>query len=170
MSRNPATSIAAALWLVASLVLQSCAARATASPTPVPAAPSPASAPTVVAASPLSELSSIAGTQWSLAEIDGKPVAASDRRPTLSLEGARAAGFAGCNRWGAEVTASGPGTWKLGPIAATRMACEEAEMKLEQRFLAALGTSTRWKVEGRRLLLSGDDGKTRLAFSGPSPR
>jgi len=162
-----AKPFAAVLGLAATCVLQACAARATESPTPVPVAP--AAAPTVAVAA-LPDLAPIAGTAWTLSDLDGKAVAAGERRPTLALDGARAAGFSGCNRWGAEVVGSGPGSWKLGPIAGTRMACEEAEMKLEREFLDALTSSSWWKVEDGRLLLGGPDGKTRLAFTGQPQR
>jgi len=114
-------------------------------------------------------LASIAGTTWTLVELDGRRVTATDRGPTLSIDGSRASGHSGCNRWGADVATPAAGEWALGPIASTRMACEEDEMKLEQRFLAALAATSRWKVEGSRLLLSDGDGKVRLAFSGQRP-
>ncbi|MBU6281095.1 META domain-containing protein [bacterium] len=164
MTNRHADTIAT-LGLASMLLLQACAARATASPTPVPAAPA---APATVAGA--SALAPIAGSEWTLVELDGKPVPTGDRRPSLSVEGSRVSGFSGCNRWGAEVVAAQAGTWKLGPIASTRMACEEDEMKLESGFLDALGAATRWKVDGARLLLAGEDGKTRLAFTGQRPR
>jgi len=163
MKIGSSTTTAAALVL-ASALLQACAARATATPTPVPAAPV---APPDRGGAP--GLASIAGTTWTLVELDGRRVTATDRGPTLSIDGSRASGHSGCNRWGADVATPGAGEWALGPIASTRMACEEDEMKLEQRFLAALAATSRWKVEGSRLLLSDGDGKVRLAFSGQRP-
>ncbi|MFM7734926.1 MAG: META domain-containing protein [Alphaproteobacteria bacterium] len=164
MTNRHAATTAAALALASSL-LQACAARAIATPTPVPAAPAAPAAPPSGNGAPRSDLAPLAGTQWTLVELDGKAVGG-DRRPTLSIEGSRAAGFAGCNRWGAEIVSTGGDAWALGPVAATRMACDEAEMKFEQRFLAALSGASRWKVERDRLSLVGPDGKIRLAFTG----
>jgi heat shock protein HslJ len=165
MKTSSPTTTAGALVL-ASALLQACAARATATPTPAPATPV---APPAGGGARAPGLASIAGTTWTLVELDGKPVTATDRGPTLSIDGSRASGHSGCNRWGADVSAPGVGEWALGPIASTRMACEEDEMKLEQRFLSALAATSRWRVEGSRLLVSGADGKVRLAFSGQRP-
>lgn len=148
-------STAAAIALAASL-LHACAARATSSPTPSPTGAD-------------SSMATIAGTEWTLVELDGKAIGGIERRPTLSIESGRVAGFAGCNRFGAEIQSKGGETWALGPVAATRMACEEAEMVLERDFLSALSAATSWRVDQGRLLLVGPDGKARLAFTGQRP-
>ena len=77
--------------------------------------------------------------------------------------GAGAAGAAGVAGAGtpARSAAGAAGTpfmpWRLGPLATTRMACDEAAMAVERRFLEQLGRSTRLWIEGGRLRLEHPD-------------
>ena len=90
----------------------------------------------------------IDGVEWTCVELrdrDGRPVALTDRPPTL-LIGAdgRASGFAGVNRYFAEasigntITAVTP--YRFGPVGATRMAGPPERMALEQAYTAMLGS------------------------------
>lgn len=73
---------------------------------------------------------------------------------------AGAAGVAGAGT-PARAAAGAAGTpfvpWRLGPLATTRMACDEAVMAVERRFLEQLGRSTRLWIEGGRLRLEHPD-------------
>lgn len=89
---------------------------------------------------------------WDLIEIMGKPVAGGKRVPsfTLSANGNRITGFAGCNTF--------QGTYTLGqhglsfpPLAATKMACPELE--LEQQFFDALRATLDYGLSGDTLTL-----------------
>ena len=88
----------------------------------------------------------IDGVEWICVELrdgDGRPVALTDRPPTL-LIGAdgRASGFAGVNRYFAEakpgnsITAVTP--YRFGPVGATRMAGPPERMALEQAYTTML--------------------------------
>jgi heat shock protein HslJ len=58
---------------------------------------------------------------------------------TLTLDGTRVAGSAGCNRYFAGVTAGDqPGAITVGHAGSTRMTCPEAQMAVETRFLEQL--------------------------------
>ena len=88
----------------------------------------------------------IDGVEWICVELrdrDGRPVALTDRPPTL-LIGAdgRASGFAGVNRYFAEAKFGNSTTavvpLRLGPVGATRMAGPPERMALEQVYTAML--------------------------------
>lgn len=57
--------------------------------------------------------------------------------PTISFEGERASGFAGCNRWFGQVTHAGD-QLSFSGVGATRMACEPPVMQIERNFLSVL--------------------------------
>ena len=93
-------------------------------------------------------------TRWVLVELAGEPVAnaATGEAPDLELEGGRVSGTGGCNRLTGTYETSGD-TLRFGPLATTRMACEEAVMRRETAFLAALAATTRFEVAGSHLVL-----------------
>lgn len=74
-------------------------------------------------------------------------------RPTLGVEGDRASGTTGCNRWTASVTWTARGAMRFGPVAATKMACSPALMAQERAFLEALQRTTRAERRGGELTL-----------------
>jgi heat shock protein HslJ len=72
-------------------------------------------------------------------------------------------GHGGCNRFfGAYAT--GKAGIEIGPLGATRMACPEPIMDLEQRFLTALQSAKDCKRNGTRLTCSDARGETTLRF------
>src|SRR4029079_5047637 len=79
----------------------------------------------------------LAGTSWTLAEIDGREPAV-DPAPTLAFdEELNASGSAGCNTF----TGAAPverSSISFGPLATTMMACPGAAGLLETAFLAAM--------------------------------
>ena len=102
-------------------------------------------------------LALVAGTQWTLVELDGEPLPDGVKPPILEIKEGRLSGFDGCNRYMGKIEESTPGQVAVGPLAGTRMACPEPAMQLEQRFLDALGKATRYDFLAGRLLLSGED-------------
>ena len=78
-------------------------------------------------------------------------------RPTLRLEGTRAAGFAGCNHFAGSYTIDGDHV-HFGPSASTKMHCADTA-RIEDEYLAAFDRVTRWSVsEDGELTLSSDKG------------
>ena len=73
-------------------------------------------------------------------------------------------GSAGCNRFTAPVKETAPGEVKIGPAAATKMACPPAEMELEQKFLALFENASRYTFVAGQLALTGKDGTGTLLF------
>jgi heat shock protein HslJ len=97
---------------------------------------------------------------WSLVAIDGDPVAVSAERsrPSLAFDSkaGRVSGMAGVNRFGGPYVI-GPGTLKLGPLMATKMAGSPELNELETRFLRTLERATAWRINGSELeLLNGE--------------
>jgi heat shock protein HslJ len=65
------------------------------------------------------------------------------------------AGSSGCNRYNAStVDGEAPGEVSIGPAAVTRMACPEAQMAVESRFLQALSKVNKMGFLKRQLLLT----------------
>ena len=102
---------------------------------------------------------------WSLTELNGEAVSA-ERKPTIEFdrEKQRAFGFGGCNRF------TGPYTWngnslRLGPLAATKMACPGNAMQLEDRLFQVFENTTGQRIEGEQLVLTDGKGAAIARFS-----
>lgn len=105
----------------------------------------------------------LAGTAWSIVEIDGRPV--SGQAYHLQFEQDRLSGQAGCNRFSGTFIES-EGRIVAGPLMSTRMACPEPAMTHERRVLDLLGEPVSFEhPDGDSLLLSGPSGSVRLRRS-----
>lgn len=84
----------------------------------------------------------------------------SDDRPvTMDLsETGRVAGHAGCNNYFSDFRVENGHQLIMGPAGATRMACEEELMALEQAFFQALDGATMVFVSGDEMELHGGTG------------
>lgn len=95
------------------------------------------------------------GNRWELVRWGDRTVPHGDNGEPVILEfkDGRASGHAGCNRYSAGVT-FGPavGELKVSRGMTTRMACEPRRMEFETAFIRAFEASTRYHVEGDRLL------------------
>jgi heat shock protein HslJ len=76
--------------------------------------------------------------------------------------GLRMGGQSGCNRYTAGVTVSGD-TLTFSPIAGTRMMCPDAQMAVEDAYLRALDSVSRYEEQGSQLLLFYPHGQLRFA-------
>jgi uncharacterized lipoprotein YbaY/heat shock protein HslJ len=105
-------------------------------------------------------------TDWKLTRIGDKPipVAANKRQPNLifNSQQSRAAGFSGCNQFSGEYKLNAD-QLTLGRIASTMMACTEG-MDIEDAFLEALQSVSRWKASGQQLELYDAAGTPLLRF------
>lgn len=82
------------------------------------------------------------------------------RDPQLQFEGSRVTGSGGCNRITGSYQRTGHDL-KIGPLAATRMACVEADRGvLETGFLGALQATTSYALVGSQLTLLDAGGRT----------
>lgn len=103
------------------------------------------------------------GSAWVLVSIDGE---APPPEPAIRLEfeGGYARGFAGCNFFDGSFQAEGP-LLRLREIAQTAMLCpQDALMRQEDAFFAALRSTEGYVLQGERLELRDDTGVSRLVF------
>jgi heat shock protein HslJ len=86
---------------------------------------------------PLDDAAMLAGGEWRIVAIDGTPLP--ERRPgTLSFDGERISGWAGCNRFSGGYAIEN-GRLVAGNVASTRMMCPPPLMEQETRLFALLG-------------------------------
>jgi len=107
------------------------------------------------------------GTRWALAGIRARPSDDATRggqqtvptSPTAEFEGARVAGFGGCNRYSAAIEEPQPGTIRIGPIVATRMACPQPTMDEETRYLGRLEHARAYTFLAGHLVMAWQEGE-----------
>lgn len=103
----------------------------------------------VMTAAAAAGMSSLAGSEWGMADAD---------RPFVRFEAdGRVVGDAGCNRFFGSYEEDGD-TLKIGPLGTTRMACIPDMMATEKRFLDALGKAAAFSRQGIHLVISDADG------------
>ncbi|HEU0014501.1 MAG TPA: META domain-containing protein [Longimicrobium sp.] len=99
--------------------------------------------------------SPLAGTSWRLVELNGQRVVAGGETLTLVFDAAepRVSGFGGCNEFFGPYTQSGA-SLRFGPLASTRRACLDPALNTQETaYLQALESTTRYAIEGGRLVL-----------------
>jgi len=82
---------------------------------------------------------------------------------TLTFDGDRASGSAGCNRWFAAAAREGQ-SLRFGDAGTTRMMCAEPAMAAEERFLAALQVTRAMRMDGEELVLAVHAGREVARF------
>jgi lactoylglutathione lyase len=82
---------------------------------------------------------------------------------TLLLEGGRASGSGGCNRFAGGYTLEGE-RLSFEPLASTRMACEPERMQAEDDYFAALARVGRVRLDAGELVLADEAGAELLRF------
>ena len=93
----------------------------------------------------------LAGTSWTLVSIGGAPVVeGSGPHLTFGSDG-KASGSTGCNSLSGTYATDGAAL-TFGPLATTRMACEEALMAQEAAVLEALAGVSGWEIDADGLL------------------
>jgi heat shock protein HslJ len=108
-----------------------------------------------VAADPGGNGGSLAGTSWTLTDLDSGGVTGT--APTLDLTDTDVSGTGGCNTFSGTYTTDGD-TISFGPLASTMMACEPSIMEQETVYFAALDGATTYAIDGDTLTISGDAG------------
>ena len=101
-------------------------------------------------------LADLAGTEWVLKPPGCERAAEGQPEITLVFDGDRISGKSACNRYfaGAKEGAELPGDLHISDIGGTRMACPEEVMNLENRYLEALGSVTRYSFMAGKLVLT----------------
>jgi heat shock protein HslJ len=126
----------------------------------------PTDAPADPTAEGTGEAVSLDGTSWLLTEINGEP-ALEGVEVTLIFEVGAAAGNAGCNSFGGDVTVDG-GNITFGQLVSTMMLCAEDPEGLgaqEMEYLETLQAATTYRVEGDQLTIGTADDPDALVFT-----
>ena len=77
--------------------------------------------------------------------------------PTLEITDNHLAVQTGCNS-GSGAVAVSPAALEVGPIATTRMACDDARMTLEQTVLGVLSTRSSYRIDDSSLTITNSAG------------
>jgi heat shock protein HslJ len=106
------------------------------------------------------------GPVWTLTELGWDQAVPEGVEITLAFEDGKVSGSGGCNRYFGGVISEAPGELTFSAMGATRMACAEPAMGLEQRYLATLSTASQYSFIACRLALScvTEDGVVTLLF------
>ncbi|MGQ0532626.1 MAG: META domain-containing protein [Caulobacteraceae bacterium] len=101
----------------------------------------------------------LADTRWTVASLNGEPVA--EAVSTIEFSGDRISGSGGCNRYFGGYEVTGAETLVIRGIGSTEMACEPAEiMTREQGYFTALNAVRSYRRDGDQLTLSAVAGPT----------
>lgn len=99
---------------------------------------------------------------WRVERIAGEPVIEGSTVTLQFDDQGRISGRASCNRFTGSYTLAAD-RLTIGPAATTRMACAEAQMGQEMRFLRMLDGVKRWSIaESGTLIVTGEDGTVAL--------
>jgi len=105
----------------------------------------------------------LAGSEWRPTQLSDATLP-EDAGLFLRFESdGRLSGHSGCNRFFGSYRLE-EGTIKMGPIGATRMACEEPAMAREKSFLNALAAVATYERDGPRLTLRDETGNPLALF------
>jgi heat shock protein HslJ len=97
----------------------------------------------------------LAGTSWTLVSVGGNPVVEVSGAGLTFDEGGNVSGSTGCNQVNGAYAVDGAAL-TFGPLATTRMACEDNLMAQETAVLEALAGVSGWEIDGEgRLHLTG---------------
>lgn len=113
----------------------------------------------------------LCGTTWRVTSIEGNQV--TGRAPTLTISGEinghRASGSGGCNRYFSGVDLGKEHAIRFGAVASTRMACEGVEGVQETAYFKALASAASYHLNNDYLVLL--DGKfNKLVEFSATPR
>jgi len=105
----------------------------------------------------------LAGTEWRLEQLDGKPVSP-DADLTAAFADGRVSGSAGINQYSGSYTLDGSAL-TFGDLGSTKMAGPGHLMLQESRFLSALEATRTARIADGKLTLTDEAGKERLLLS-----
>lgn len=112
-----------------------------------------------VASAPARPAPPLTGATWKLKQLNGKTVTRTPPRQrdiTIVFNDGRVSGHSGCNQMMGAYGTNGSSTLTFSQFAGTMMACEQADMDLENQVLKSLGTVNGYRHDGQQLLLLKD--------------
>jgi heat shock protein HslJ len=77
-----------------------------------------------------------------------------DTQITAEFRGGAISGSGGCNTYSGPYSTSGANGISVGALVASQMACDEAVMQQEQKYLAALGAAQSFAINGSTLTIN----------------
>jgi heat shock protein HslJ len=95
---------------------------------------------------------SLTGSEWLLEDLGGDGVIDAIQATLVFPEAGKVAGNGSCNRFFGPAKIMGD-TIKLGPLASTRMACPEAVMNQESKYVEALQAAEHFESKDSHLLI-----------------
>ncbi|WP_158554822.1 META domain-containing protein [Methylovirgula sp. 4M-Z18] len=102
------------------------------------------------------------GAQWTVSEINGKPVPG-DAELTLSIDGNdRGTGFSGCNTWSSTLKPIQGQRLAMGSVALTSKTCPPAVTQIEHVYLGILHSGPYWSIDGSDLIVKSQYGVLRF--------
>ena len=111
------------------------------------------------------------GVDWLLVTLNGNTIEpgglGSQTGIRLDRSTKEAEGLAFCNRFKGKFDLDEAGL-RFGPLTTTRKACRGVPMDLETKYLKALQDTSRWSLNGDRLVLSDAAGKPLLEYAARS--
>lgn len=107
---------------------------------------------------------SLDGTHWRLVAWSAEGEFPSAFQITAGFGGGRISGHSGVNRYGGEVSFPGSGGFRVGAVAATRMAGPPEAMAAESVYLKLLDLARQFRIAGDELLLLDEGGSELLRF------
>jgi heat shock protein HslJ len=109
------------------------------------------------------------GVDWELSSLAGATGSSADAPPiTARFEGGTLSGNGGCNQYHASYTLDA-GDLTIGPVAGTRMACEEPTNARETEYFAALEKVASYQADDTSLTLLDGDGADLLTYQKVEP-
>jgi heat shock protein HslJ len=113
---------------------------------------------------PTGELpSTLGGTTWVATQISGQaPVAG--REPSITFDGDRISGNAGCNGFSGRFRIEGS-TIAIQDLGSTAMGCPEPAASMERMFLNALGGASSIQVGYSTLVIGGEGGDVVMEYA-----
>jgi heat shock protein HslJ len=109
------------------------------------------------------------GVDWELTTLAGATGSGADAPPiTARFEGETLSGSGGCNQYNATYSLDG-GDLEIGPVAATRMACDDATNARETAYFAALDEVASYESTDTGLTLLDGDGADLLTYQKVEP-
>ena len=111
----------------------------------------------------------LAGTNWVATSINnGKgavsSVVANTKVTALFGSDGKLSGNDGCNSYNGPYKTSGTNGISIGPLAATKMACDQATMDQESQYLAALGKAATYTLGATTLELRDSSGALMVQY------
>lgn len=96
-------------------------------------------------------------TDWVLAEMDGQAPDPALQPPTLLVQSGKITGFDGCNRYSGPFVEKYIAQVQVGPLVATKKACDAGAMKLGEHFLTRMNQVAGYAFRAGDLVLTWKD-------------